>query len=221
MEAKANARLSDARRDDIVETAWSIFLEHGYSGASMAEIAQRLGGSKATLYNYFPSKDLLFREVITRKGDELYTRLNAIPFDFTDLRAGLIEFGIRLIRVVTSEKYVTVHRLVISESGRFTHLDPDDIDARRSDVLAPLSRRIAEQMDAGVLRRADPLDASEAFWNLCNGTVHRLALMTANLRLDAKRMRDIAERATTIFLAAYAPPGNPAPERAPADGPCG
>ena len=203
-------RLSETRRTDIIEAAWSIFLDQGYSGTSMAEVSERLGGSKATLYNYFASKDMLFREVIARKGAELYSTLNSIPSDLADLHAGLTEFGIGLLHVVLSDQYIWVHRLVISECGRFPHLSRDDIEARRRAVLEPLSRCIAAQMNAGMLRQDDPDDASEAFWNLCSGTVHRLALMTSKLQYDAASIRSTAERATGVFLAAYAPPGQAA-----------
>lgn len=203
--AKAPARLSEARRERILELAWSAFLELGYNGASMAEIADRVGGSKATLYNYFPSKEVLFRAVIARRGSQLYSKLNAMPFEVENLAGGLVQFGMRLLRVVLSDEYVIVHRLVISECGRFPDLGEVDIEARRRAVLEPLRQCIETQMQNGRLRPGDPLDASEAFWNLCSGTVHRLALMTTKLRLDEARIRSIAERATTIFLAAYNP----------------
>ena len=47
---------TQARRDTIIEAAIQLFEEAGYEGASMSELARRLGGSKATLYGYFPSK---------------------------------------------------------------------------------------------------------------------------------------------------------------------
>lgn len=203
--AKAPARLSEARRERMLEIGWSAFLELGFSGASMAEIAERVGGSKATLYNYFPSKEALFREVIARRGSQLYARLNAMPFDVEDFAGGLVQFGIRLLRVVLSDDYIIVHRLVISECGRFPDLGEADIEARRRAVLEPLRQCIEMQMTKGRLRQDDPLDAGEAFWNLCSGTVHRLSLMTAGLRMDDRRVRSIAERAANIFLAAYRP----------------
>ena len=47
---------TEARREAIVEAAAQLFQEMGYERASMNELAKRLGGSKTTLYNYFPSK---------------------------------------------------------------------------------------------------------------------------------------------------------------------
>lgn len=201
--AKAPVRLSEARRERILEIAWQAFLELGYSGSSMSLIAERVGGSKATLYNYFSSKEELFREVIEQRGGSLYSQLAALPFDVTDLAGGLTSFGVRLLKVVLSNDYITVHRLVISECGRFPNLGEADIEVRRRAVLEPLRQLIESQMANGRMRAGDPLDASEAFWNLCSGTVHRLAMMSANVMIDEARMRAIAERATAIFLAAY------------------
>lgn len=43
---------TEAKRDAIVEAASEVFLESGFEGASMAQIATLVGGSKATLYGY-------------------------------------------------------------------------------------------------------------------------------------------------------------------------
>jgi AcrR family transcriptional regulator len=51
---------TDARRQAIVEAAIEVFREVGYERASMATISARVGGSKATLYSYFKSKEELF-----------------------------------------------------------------------------------------------------------------------------------------------------------------
>jgi len=51
---------TDARRQAIVDAAIEVFREVGYERASMATISARVGGSKATLYSYFKSKEELF-----------------------------------------------------------------------------------------------------------------------------------------------------------------
>ena len=51
---------ADTRRQAILEVAREVFLQEGYAAASMSVIAARVGGSKAPLYSYFPSKEQLF-----------------------------------------------------------------------------------------------------------------------------------------------------------------
>ena len=55
---------TDEKRNEIVQVAAELFQKHGYDRCSMAALSERLGGSKATLYGYFPSKEDLLRAVI-------------------------------------------------------------------------------------------------------------------------------------------------------------
>ena len=55
---------SEEKRRDIVQVAARAFEELGYERASMLTIAERLRGSKQTLYNYFRSKEELLRAVL-------------------------------------------------------------------------------------------------------------------------------------------------------------
>src|ERR1700722_2359782 len=50
----------DSRREAILDVAAEVFMDVGYSAASMSMIAARVGGSKGTLYNYFKNKEELF-----------------------------------------------------------------------------------------------------------------------------------------------------------------
>ena len=51
---------TEERRQAILEKALDVFRELGFDRASMSEISKRIGGSKATLYSYFQSKEELF-----------------------------------------------------------------------------------------------------------------------------------------------------------------
>ena len=55
---------TDQKRLAILAAAGELFREQGYSGASMAAVSERVGGSKATLYRYFQSKEDLFVTVL-------------------------------------------------------------------------------------------------------------------------------------------------------------
>ena len=51
---------TESKRQAIIQAAAEVFREVGFDRASMSDIRERIGGSKATLYNYFPSKEKLF-----------------------------------------------------------------------------------------------------------------------------------------------------------------
>ncbi|MFX1368249.1 MAG: TetR/AcrR family transcriptional regulator [Promethearchaeota archaeon] len=59
------------RREAIISVAEDIFAKQGYSEAMVDEIATEAGYTKATIYNYFDSKDDLYIAVATRAFDKL------------------------------------------------------------------------------------------------------------------------------------------------------
>jgi AcrR family transcriptional regulator len=65
--------LDPNRRNDILCAARAVFLEHGYAGARMAEIAARTGVATGTLYLSFPSKEALALAL----AEDFYARLSA------------------------------------------------------------------------------------------------------------------------------------------------
>ncbi|WP_165350339.1 ScbR family autoregulator-binding transcription factor [Xylanimonas protaetiae] len=63
-----------ATRKGIVDAAASVFVRHGYAGASISEIADEAGITKGAVYFHFRSKELLARAVVDAQ-DELATQV--------------------------------------------------------------------------------------------------------------------------------------------------
>ena len=64
--AEPKLTLSQRKRVDILEAARNEFLETGFRDTSMDRVAERAQVSKRTVYNHFPSKEVLFGAVIDR-----------------------------------------------------------------------------------------------------------------------------------------------------------
>lgn len=60
----------------LMEKAKELFIQFGYKAVSMDQIAEAAGISKATIYNYFPSKEELFVKVMLNIADEAYKDLD-------------------------------------------------------------------------------------------------------------------------------------------------
>ncbi len=110
------------RRTHYLDTALRLFIEHGYNGVSMDTIVAEAGGSKATLYRYFPSKEALFGGIV----DDLQRQLAAVPPapDYIDLP---LQEGLRLLGSATadaalSERAIVLLRLAAGEYSRFPAL---------------------------------------------------------------------------------------------------
>src|SRR5579863_9748123 len=63
MEANAETR-SDRKRRLLMTAATAVFLEKGYDGTSMDDVATRAEASKPTVYKYFSDKEQLFAEIV-------------------------------------------------------------------------------------------------------------------------------------------------------------
>ena len=64
MRGRPKARPDAQERQRIVVAARELFLEAGYGGTRMDEVAARCGVSKRTLYRLFPAKTDLFRVMV-------------------------------------------------------------------------------------------------------------------------------------------------------------
>lgn len=109
-----------ARLAKILDAATELFLKVGYEHTSIDTILLRSGGSKSTLYTYFPTKEDLFRSVI----DSVVAISDlGIALDIsTNARAVLTEFAVTRQRVVLAPRHRAVVGLVIAERDRFPDL---------------------------------------------------------------------------------------------------
>ena len=121
--ARATARpQSDDRRAAMLEIARAAFLREGYAAASMSEIAAKVGGSKATLYSYFPSKKDLFVAVIEEEVQLMLTPLFEMDETQGDFRTVLEQFARRFLDLLLAEDTVAFYRLIVAESARFPEI---------------------------------------------------------------------------------------------------
>src|SRR5437763_15758917 len=59
-----------SKRRQILDGARKLFLDLGFDGASMGEIARAAGVSKGTLYVYFADKNRLFEAIVEQESLE-------------------------------------------------------------------------------------------------------------------------------------------------------
>jgi AcrR family transcriptional regulator len=65
------------RKEEIVAEATRLFAERGYEGASMGDLAERVGLRKASLFHHFSSKDVLYATVLTQLMDSVQSAIVA------------------------------------------------------------------------------------------------------------------------------------------------
>jgi len=106
--------------EQILETAKNLFVNEGYHGLSMREIADALGVSKAALYYYFKDKEELFLAILRIYLDDINAALNRIlaqPVNCQDQIRLFVEY----VLTQPAEQRATI-RLAMQES---IHLSPE------------------------------------------------------------------------------------------------
>src|ERR1043165_5952529 len=76
--AALRGRVVDIFRRTILDAAESVFGARGFADARMVEIAQKAGLAAGTLYNYFDSKERIFRALIEQRGRDFADELEAV-----------------------------------------------------------------------------------------------------------------------------------------------
>ena len=193
----------DERRAAILDIAHEAFLVDGYSGTSMSRIAALVGGSKATLYSYFPSKKDLFVAVIDRETTGLYDRIFNMNLTADKPRAAIAELVRRCLDGLLSDPIVSGYRLIIAEAGRFPEIGRTayELGVRRG--LERVADYFAKAIADGTLRPCDPIQAAETFLDLTAGNLHTQRLWNSVDKLDAAALDAEAGRITAVLLAAY------------------
>ncbi|MGF7149227.1 AcrR family transcriptional regulator [Sphingomonas zeicaulis] len=191
------------RHDAIVAVASRSFLEKGYAGTSMSAVAAEVGGSKATLWNYFPSKEDLFSAVIDRAASDFRARLSALLEPGGDLETSLRSFAASFLEKVTSPQAIALHRLVVGEVLRFPEVGRIFFERAPRKMQALLAAFLENAMDRGLLLRDDPLLAARTLVGLCMTGCHQQLLLRIIEEATPEMIVADADRSVMLFLRAY------------------
>ena len=200
---------SDGKRQAILEHAYRLFRAQGFDGTSMADITSQVGGSKATLYSHFPSKEELFVEcMMAALENYMSDTLKHLDASRSNPEAVLRNFGTSVLNFICSPEQVEVRRLMIAEAARSGtgKLFFDKIAALRSQI----SSFLAACMASGLLRRDDPDLAADHLGALLEAEILEPLLLHVREAAPAEEETAFAaQRAVAAFLRAYAPADPP------------
>jgi len=193
---------TEEKRQEIVRIAAELFDELGYERTSMSAIAARVGGSKATLYGYFASKEELLRTVLDQDVSEEADRLLQEFLAEKDLRSGLIRLGISYLsrHHARAASIRTVANQPIAEEFYTKVLRP---------AWQRLADRFGQMMKEGRLKFADPWTTAMHWKGLNEWDMLERHLLSANATDDPNDIVGAATSAADAFLHVYAAPAKP------------
>ncbi|MCW0922938.1 MULTISPECIES: TetR/AcrR family transcriptional regulator [Pseudomonas] len=198
----APQRLTDRKREAIIQAAIAEFRAHGFEITSMDKIAATAGVSKRTVYNHFPSKEELFAEIL----NQLWARIIAEPSVSYDRERPLHE-QLRLmlqqkVQMMADENFLTLARVAIAATIHSPERAQNMIErmGEREEGLTVWIR--AAQAD-GRLKPVDPEFAAHQVQGLLKAFAFWPQISLGRAALDPDAQNAVAESALEMFLALY------------------
>ncbi|MBB3826362.1 TetR/AcrR family transcriptional regulator [Xanthomonas arboricola] len=170
-------RLSkDERTEHIVDVAVQLFAQNGYGQTSMSSIAARLGGSKATLYKYFSSRQALFETAMIQCCDEVFGEFPEVDPIQRGVSSYLIDTGVVILSGMLNPRALEITRLVFSEGSR--HPEIADIFYKKciTPTYALIANGLAHFHSSGIIVCPDPLKAARNFVGMIREDIHLSAI---------------------------------------------
>lgn len=196
-------RKTEAKRSAILNAAAEVFREVGFERASMSDIRERIGGSKATLYNYFPSKEKLFFEVMLQAKElELGTIGGALDADAEDLRQELLQFGQKFLKALYSPEGIAVRRLAIAEAQR-SEIGKMTFEHGIVPIEKEVAKFLKKRMSRGDLRSADSKLAAMHLLSLLESELQQRVMLGVLDSVKPETLSAAVRRAVDVFLSGY------------------
>jgi len=157
-------RRKDARPQEILEAALTVFAEKGFAAARMDDIAARAGVTKGTIYLYFNGKEALFKALLQETAEAKLGEFLALA---SAHQGPIAPFLAQLLRsigafLVTTDR-VVLPKIVITEAGNFPELARFHHDIVIARVLAFIASLIAKGQAQGEFRAVAPEHAARLF----------------------------------------------------------
>lgn len=192
---KRREQEKESLRRTILDAAGALFLEHGYEGLSMRQVAERIGYSATTIYRYYADKDdLLFaivHEGFLRFGEQLSKAARSTDDPRGRLAAlghAYIEFGL---------KNPVYYRLMFMQRFDFLFESRAQQKAPMIDSFGVLRQSVEQAMKAGVIKEGDPETTSTVIWAVVHG-ITSLAIADSK-RFTKRQVRESTDLAMLMI----------------------
>ncbi|EIG61594.1 MULTISPECIES: TetR/AcrR family transcriptional regulator [unclassified Bradyrhizobium] len=191
-----------SKRRQILDGARKVFMDLGFDGASMGEIARAAQVSKGTLYVYFADKCALFEAILEQEA----LQHGQVAFNFDpvrDVETTLKDFGRAYNRLLCRTGGGSAIRTVMAIAERMPDLGRRYYARVLDKSINRLSDYLNTHVACGDLAIDDCDLAASQFMELCKASLFLPFVFQAAPAPSEERMSEVVDSATRMFLAAY------------------
>lgn len=178
LQRKERERL--AKRAEIISAARKVFATKGYEHATLDEIAELAEFAKGTLYNYFDSKETLFREIVEAILDEMIHIAELAVAGGGSVREQFCRYAVRTLEYYRTNEDLL--RILVHEIHR-THVKEDfsAIIKRIHDIASVLATALRREMNKRLIIKDDPAELAHVFVGMIHNRAMRRSFAPSGL----------------------------------------
>lgn len=190
-----------ARRRAMMDAAWELLLEKGFSGVTLNDVISRSGGSRTTLYDAFGGKDGLLAAVMEERCAEFSAELHISLESNLPPRDALTDFGTKLAKKILTEEAIRFTQILFSEGHHFIPLVEKFMQVGPDSTRVRLIRYLQRQNDLGHIVIDDPAHYAELFNSMIVGDWQKqiLKMISPPTYSDAELKKRVS-RIVEVFL---------------------
>jgi TetR/AcrR family transcriptional regulator of autoinduction and epiphytic fitness len=198
----APQRLTDRKRQAIIQAAINEFRDNGFEITSMDKIAATAGVSKRTVYNHFPSKEELFAEILNQLWIRVTAEQETAYRPDLPLRDQLrVLLGAKL-QMLGDDNFLDLARVAIAATIHSPERAQDMV-ARMGEREEGLTVWIRAAQADGRLKAIAPDFAAQQVQGLLKSFAFWPQISMGKPGLSPEEQRQVAESALDMFLACY------------------
>lgn len=192
-------RLTDRKRDAIVQAAIVEFRANGFEATSMDKVAARAEVSKRTLYNHFPSKDELFAAILAVLWESSANEMRRAYDPARPVRDQLMELLQGKLAMLADDHFLALARVAIA-AGLHSPERAQGIVARLGEKDGGMLEWLRSAQKHGALKAGDAAQAVKQLESLVKGVAFWPQVAMGQPLLTAPAQKKLAVSTAELFL---------------------
>jgi len=198
----APQRLTERKREAILQAAIAEFRSSGFEVTSMDRIAATAGVSKRTVYNHFPSKEELFAEILNRLWNSITAELDMPYRSRAPLREQLQTLLQAKLHLLADENFLDLARIAIAATIHSPERAQDMV-SRMGQREEGLTTWIRQAQADGRLKPVEPAFAAQQMHGLLKTFAFWPQVSMGQPSLTQEEQTRVIESALDMFLSRY------------------
>ncbi|AXA56747.1 TetR/AcrR family transcriptional regulator [Pseudomonas thivervalensis] len=195
-------RLTERKREAILQAAIAEFRSSGFEITSMDRIAATAGVSKRTVYNHFPSKEELFAEILNRLWNSITAEQDMPYSPQTPLREQLQRLLQAKLHMLADENFLDLARIAIAATIHSPERAQDMV-SRMGQREEGLTAWIRQAQADGRLKPVEPAFAAQQMHGLLKTFAFWPQVSMGQPSLTREEQAHVIESALDLFLSRY------------------